>query len=69
MKLGRDEVNSATWKKLRAYLLKRLDDHRVRNDVRASAEDTAYQRGRIAELKDLLALDQPDPAWRPDEDA
>lgn len=43
-----------------ALFEERLTEHRVRNDAHASDErDTARRRGRIAELKDLLALAMP----------
>ena len=55
------EVECALWKKLEAHMNSRLASHRVRNDNRASAEDTAKLRGRIAEVKEFLKLAERQP--------
>lgn len=47
--------NTAAWLKIHAYLLARLDEHRRMNDNEQTPERTAALRGRIAELKVLLA--------------
>lgn len=60
-KLTVAESNSALWAKLRDHMTTRLDKHRRRNDAKLSIEDTASERGAIAELKVLLELDKPDP--------
>ena len=65
--LTRDELRTQTWVKLRAYLEGRVEELRVQNDNLQSKDiDTAIRRGRIDELKALLAMAGrllgPDPA-------
>lgn len=56
------ERQSALWKRLKAHLESRLAKKRVQNDNAKLGEvQTARQRGRIAEIKYLLALDKPAP--------
>ena len=50
------ERQSALWQKLAAHLSERLDAQRARNDGDLSPEDTQKLRGRIAQLKEILAL-------------
>lgn len=50
------DFRTDTWRRLDALLKRRLEDRRAENDARLDAEKTATLRGRIAELKDLLAL-------------
>jgi hypothetical protein len=50
----RDRV-SDVWLRLRERLLARLDLLRRQNDLDLTPEKTALLRGRIAELKNLLA--------------
>lgn len=50
------ERQSALWQKLAAHLSGRLDAQRARNDGDLSPEDTQKLRGRIAQLKEILAL-------------
>jgi hypothetical protein len=57
--LNQNDFNSATWQKLRLHLEARLITLRARNDASMNAEDTARLRGQIAELKTLLALEDP----------
>ncbi len=56
-----------TWRALVERTEERLADCRAKNDGALDAEKTAHLRGRIAELKDLLALDNPIPALVADE--
>lgn len=60
--LTRLDLDSPTWSKLMARWQRRLDALREQNDA-PFAPDQEYRanviRGRIAELKDLLALGQP----------
>ena len=51
------EAQSALWLKLKELMLERLDTLRHQNDGVLSLEETARLRGRIAELKNLLALE------------
>ena len=53
------ERQSPLWKKLKAHLEKRIETLRARNDSDRDAFDTAKIRGRIAEVKVILMLDQP----------
>lgn len=62
LKLSESEANSALWLKIKAHLEQRLERHRIRNDGNLPPDATANLRGRIAEAKYLLALDQPNPA-------
>jgi hypothetical protein len=50
------DLRSPAWERLTRYLERRLADARERNDQPQSSEDTAALRGRIAELRFLLAL-------------
>lgn len=52
------ERESQTWRALIRRAEKRLAEYRLRNDAHSPPEQTAYLRGRIAELKDFLALDK-----------
>ncbi len=61
MKLNDTERNSAPWQKVKAELESRLDLFRRKNDSNLDAEQTAKLRGRIAEIKNLLALGEPPP--------
>jgi hypothetical protein len=46
------------WRKLRKHLESELADLRERNDsIKHTEQQTAVIRGRIAQIKDLLALD------------
>ena len=57
------EQQSAVWKKLSSHMAARLDELRRKNDGDASEVETARTRGRIAQLKELLALADAEPAY------
>jgi hypothetical protein len=54
--LTEGDRNNATWKRLQDHYEKRLAQLRERNDKPRSHDDTLSLRGRIAEVKELLAL-------------
>ncbi len=56
------ERESALWKKLELHLLLRLEEARRRNEADLNEVETAKLRGRILELKALLAQAVPAPA-------
>lgn len=56
MMLEKHERQSAVWIKLRDHMAQRLADLRTKNDGPHDGVDTANLRGRIAQLKELLAL-------------
>lgn len=57
------ERNSDLWKKIEKIMQDRLEMNRRKNDAHQDIAATANLRGRIGELKFLLALgDTPDPA-------
>lgn len=62
MYLSQYEAQSALWLKLKKLMLERLDTLRQQNDGVLGVEETARLRGRIAELKSLLALEEEQPA-------
>ena len=49
---------SSAWLRLKEYLEKRLAYYRIQNDQDADEKETATLRGRIAELKAVIALDE-----------
>mgnify|MGYP001574846979 FL=1 len=55
------EKHSAVWQKIMKHLEERLSSLRARNDNDLDERRTARLRGRLAEIKHLLALDQPRP--------
>lgn len=62
--MDNDRINTSgrDWLIVEAYAEKRLTEYRQRNDSVALTDTTTnYLRGRIAELKDLLALGRPTP--------
>jgi hypothetical protein len=60
--LTHDERLSPLWRKLVKHMDGKLADLRASNDGEHDALATAKLRGRIAALKELLALDaEPDP--------
>lgn len=67
MKLDAIEKQSALWRKIEAHLLSRLALMRQRNDGNLDPTETAKVRGRITELKDLIALGEPSPVDIADE--
>jgi hypothetical protein len=56
------DLASETWKAIAARTTARLADLRSRNDSALDEVKTAHLRGRISELKELLALGTPVPA-------
>lgn len=60
-KLAASDVASPTWAKLERHLRARLADLRARNDNPQTADETAFLRGRIAEVKALLHTAEEDP--------
>lgn len=60
--LTKNDIASAAWQKVKGHLEQRIDDLRTQNDGALSELDTARLRGRIAECKALLALEQDLPA-------
>lgn len=62
MTLDAIETRSAVWIKLHAHLRSQLQAMRERNDgAQLDAIETARLRGRIAQVKEILALGQPEP--------
>lgn len=57
--LNDQDINSATWAKIRTHYEGELASLRKKNDGNINTEETARLRGRIAEVKALLALDKP----------
>ena len=62
MSLSLQDRNSATWAVLKRHLEARLDTLRRMNDNPSGEMETATLRGRIAEIKRLLAMDKDDEA-------
>lgn len=58
--LEKHERDHALWKKFEEILNYRLDIYRRQNDAQLDERQTERLRGRIAELKDLLALGRED---------
>ncbi len=57
MSLSYEDRNSGTWARLKAMLEQELATQRARNDSPAlGADQTAVTRGRIAQIKEILAL-------------
>lgn len=61
------EKQSAAWTKVKRHIEQRIEDLRRKNDGDLDPDDTARLRGRIAELKNLLAAVEPPPALASDE--
>lgn len=59
MRLTEQEIHSAVWIKLRDHMADRLEALRCQNDGDLDPLATARLRGRIAAIKELLALGQP----------
>lgn len=57
LQLSEDELRSALWMKLAAHFENKLIRYRKKNDGNLGTDDTARLRGRIAEVKEILALD------------
>lgn len=60
--LNAEDLRSQTWLKLEKLLQKRLQTHRESNDGDLPVDRTSKLRGRIAELKDILAYARTNPA-------
>ena len=61
--IARHHFEGEAWREIKAEMLARLDRHRESNDRPQNTEvQTAIVRGRIQELKDLLALEPRAPA-------
>lgn len=58
MKLTEQEKQSPLWVKIKSYLEERIQGHRTANDGVLSELETARLRGRIAELKVIIAAEQ-----------
>jgi len=56
------ERDTPLWKKLERHLVLRLDEARRRNEADLNEIETAKLRGRILELKSLLAPANPAPS-------
>lgn len=56
MKLTRHEQINPLWMKLEAHFKDRLNSLRCMNDGEKNEVETANMRGRIAEVKAMLAL-------------
>lgn len=52
------DKRSALWRAMADHMRERLQHYRCQNDTSAPAEHTERLRGRIAMLKELLALDE-----------
>lgn len=61
MKLDAIETRSAAWMKVERHLRERLEVLRCRNDGALTVEETSNLRGRIAQVKEILALGIPEP--------
>lgn len=62
MRLTEQEIQSAVWIKLREHMEQKLAALRSQNDGDLSHEQTIKLRGRVAQLKELLALANTTPA-------
>ena len=63
-KLTVQEVATPLWMRLRDYMADKLDDLREQNDAGGLNEiQTAMLRGRIACLKELIALENQPPLY------
>ncbi len=61
--LSPQDIQGATWNKVLQYLNQRLDTKRAENDNSKTIEGTEKLRGRIAEIKNLMSLGQPEPEY------
>lgn len=60
MKFDAIETRSAVWLKLQAHLEERLAVLRAKNDGAIAPDETCHLRGRIAQVKEILALGKPE---------
>lgn len=65
--LSEHERTNPVWVKIKKHLEGRLDLLRSMNDKHHDAETTARLRGRIREVKELAALDNPAPQMEADD--
>jgi hypothetical protein len=63
MKLDDTQKNSGLWKEIEAELNTRLQSLREQNDSDRQHDESAKLRGRIAEIKAILAWAQDDPEF------
>lgn len=68
MTLTEQDKQSSLWRKLKDRAEHDLDALRKRNDAPNDEVTTALLRGRIHQIKELLALDKPVPEKVADED-
>lgn len=57
--LNEADLQTAVWLKLKKHLEERLESLRRKNDSDATETKTSKVRGRIAEVKELLAMAEP----------
>ena len=60
MRLDAIETRSAVWLKLQAHFEERLAVLRSKNDGALPPDETSHLRGRIAQVKEILALGKPE---------
>lgn len=61
-KLEPHDRTNPMWQRIERHMVERLDALRRQNDATTTPERTEHIRGRIAQLKELLALaDEPRP--------
>lgn len=68
MILTQQDKQSSLWRKIKERAEHDLDALRKRNDALNDEVTTSLLRGRIHQIKELLALDPPVPAEVADED-
>lgn len=61
MVLAPNEIQSALWMKLKSHLEEKLAARRLQLEGKLDPDETNRMRGRIAELKDCLKLDEVSP--------
>jgi hypothetical protein len=61
-RLATEDLLSATWARIQTALMRRLESLRIQNDADISEKETADLRGRIGEVKALLAAGKAPPA-------
>lgn len=59
MKLEIHEAQGPLWTKLKKHLQSELESLRAKNDKDLPEQKTARLRGRIEQVKDLLAMGEP----------
>lgn len=57
MNLSQTDIHSALWVRLKSHLENEREKLRKQNDGMLTPEKTAFIRGRIAQIKALLALE------------